>query len=332
MDKVLDQDEIDALMKGMNSGDVDTSPKEEAPPAAVTPYSFGTHERVVRGRMGALDIIHDRFSKLLAVTLSRTLHCPADVAVKNIETVKFGVLVSRLPLPSSLTVFKIEPLRGHALLAMDASLVYLLTDHYFGGSAQTHVKPEGRDFTPVQQRILRNVAGLALQDFEKAWKGAHPVRPEIVRIESNPQFAMVVTGSELATVITLRLEVGDASKDFFLCYPYSMLEPIKEKLYAGFISDQFEGDQHWPARLREEVHYCPLEVSIDLGEAFIRVEDLMHFAPGDVVVLGTSPGDPLAVSVEGIPKFHGRAGTMKGQKALQVIAAIKAGDPASTIR
>lgn len=325
MDKVLDQDEIDALMKGMASGDVDTLPKEASPPAAVAPYSFGAHERVVRGRMAALDIIHDRFVKLLAVTLSRTLHRPLDLAIKNIETVKFGVLVSRLPLPSSLTVFKLEPLRGHALLAMDASLVYLLTDHYFGGSAQTHVKPEGRDFTPMQQRIIRNVAGLALQDFEKAWKGAHSLKPEIVRIESNPQFAMVVTGSELATVITLRLEMGDVSKDFFLCYPYSMLEPIKEKLYAGFISDQFEIDQHWTVRFREEIHHCPLELSIELGQASIRVDDLMHFSPGDVVVLDSSPGDPLVVSVEGIPKFQGRAGIVKGQKALQVVSTMKVG-------
>lgn len=326
MDKVLSQEEIDALMKGMDSGAVDTAPKEELPASGVTTYNFGTHERVVRGRMAALDIIHDRFIKLLAVTLSRTLHRPVDITIKTIETVKFGALVSRLPLPSSLIVFKMEPLRGHALLAMDASMVYLLTDHYFGGSAQTHVKPEGRDFTPIQQRIIRNVANLALLDFEKAWKGAHPVTPEIVRIESNPQFAMVVTGSELATVIILHLELGDHGHDFFLCYPYSMLEPIKEKLYAGFISDQFEVDQHWSVRFREEIHYCSLEVSAELGQAAIQVEDLMNLSPGDVILLDSSAGDPLVGFVEGIPKFQGMAGVLKGQQAVQVMSLIKVGD------
>jgi len=324
MDKILEQDEIDALMKGMAGGDVDTSPREESPASGIQPYSFGAHERVVRGRMGALEIIHDRLAKLLAVTLSRIMRRIVDVEVKNIATVKFGVLVNTMPLPSSLTVFKMEPLRGHALLVMDASLVYLMTDHYFGGSAQTHVKSEGRDFTPVQQRVIRTITGLTMQDLEKAWKGVQAITPETVRVESNPQFAMVITGSELATVITLRLGLGDASKEFVICYPYSMLEPIKEKLYAGFVSDQFEIAQHWPTRLREELHYCPLNLTIDMGQASLRVEDLMHFSPGDVVLLNTYPGDPLVVSVEGIPKLQARVGVMKGQKALQVVSMITA--------
>jgi flagellar motor switch protein FliM len=325
-EKILSQDEIDALLKGVATGEVETAPKDQAAPPGISAFNFAGQDRVVRGRMAALDIIHDRFIKLLTATFTRTIHRPVDISLVSTEIVKFGNMLNRLPLPSSLIVFKMDPLRGNALLAMDAALVYLLTDHYFGGSGQTHVKPEGRDFTRIQQRIVRNMAELALQDLEKAWKGAHAIKPEILRIESNPQFAMVITASELALVVTLRLEIGDATRDFFLCYPYSMLEPIKEKLYAGFMSDSYEVDQHWALRFREEIQHCLTEVSVELGQAVIHVEDLMNFALGDVVLLDKSYGDPVLASIEGIPKFTGMPGVVKGQQALQVVSVIQPGD------
>lgn len=325
-DKVLNQDEIDALLKGVAAGEVETGPKDTVPPAGITAFNFAGQDRVVRARMAALDIIHDRFVKLVTVSFSQALHKSIDVTIQGTEIVKFGNVVSKLPLPSSLVVFKMDPLRGNALLAMDAALVYLLTDHYFGGTGQTPVKPEGQDFTNIQQRIIRTMSGLALRDLEKAWKGAHALKTEILRVESNPQFAMVITALELAMVVTLRLEIGDVNHDFFLCYPYSMLEPIKEKLYAGFMSDQFAVDQHWAIRLREEVQHCRIEMTVELGQATIHVEDLMNFATGDVILLDKSHGDRVVASIEGIPKFKGVPGIVKGQQALQVTSMIKPED------
>ena len=326
-EKILNQDEIDALLKGVVTGEVEAAPKEPQTPAAIMAFNFSGHDRVVRGRMAALDIVHDRFIKLLTATFTRSLHRSVDIRLQATEIVKFGTLMDRLPLPSSLVIFKMDPLVGNGLWAMDASLVYLLTDYYFGGGGQTHVKPEGRDFTPIQLRLIRNIGGLALQDLEKAWKGAHPVKAEILRVESNPEFAMVITARELAVVATLQLEIGDVSKEFFLCYPYSMLEPIKEKLCAGFMNNQQDVNQHWAIRLREEIQHCPLEIAVELGQATIHVEDLMGFATGDVVLLDKNFGDPVMASIEGLSKFRGLLGVVKGQQALQVVSVIKSGDP-----
>jgi len=326
-EKILNQEEIDALLKGVVTGAVETAPKEPQTPGAITAFNFSGQDRVVRGRMAALDIIHDRFTKLLTATFSRSLHRSIDISIKATEIVKFGTLIDRLPLPSSLVIFKMDPLVGNGLWAMDASLVYLLTDYYFGGGGQTHVKPEGRDFTPIQLRLIRNIGGLALLDLEKAWRGAYAIKAELLRVECNPEFAMVITARELAVVATLQLEIGDISKEFFLCYPYSMLEPIKDKLCAGFMSNQQDVNQHWAIRLREEMQYCPLEIAVELGQATIHVEDLMGFATGDVVLLDKSFGDPVVASIEGLSKFRGLLGVVKGQQALQVVSVIKSGDP-----
>ena len=129
-EKILSQEEIDALLKGVATGVVETAPKEAEAPEAVTAFNFSGQDRVVRGRMAALDIIHDRFIKLLTATFTRALHRSIDIRIHRTEIVKFGTVMNQLPLPSSLVIFKMDPLRGNALLAMDAALVYLLAERF----------------------------------------------------------------------------------------------------------------------------------------------------------------------------------------------------------
>jgi flagellar motor switch protein FliM len=317
MDKILSQDEVDALLRGVVSGDVDTEPKEEDA-GGIRAYDLANQERILRGRMPTLDMIHDRFLRLQSISWAGILRKTIEFSIVGSQIMKFGELVKKFPLPCSLNVFHVEPLRGHGLFVMDALLVYLIVDHFFGGSGQTHVKPEGRDFTQIQQRIVRVIVSAALADLAKAWQPILPVKVQHVRSESNPQFAMVVSVSELVIAVTLRVHIGETARDLYLAYPYGMLEPIKEKLYSGFFSDHMESDLGWSSRFKEEIRDCPVELSVQLGKATVRVRDVLNFAPGDVLVLEESPDDPLQGFVEGLPKFFGTAGVMKGNQAYRV--------------
>jgi flagellar motor switch protein FliM len=324
-EKILTQEEIDALLKGVAGGQVETTPKDAMAAGGITSFNFAGHERVIRGRMAALDAIHDRFCKLFNVTVSRAMHRPVGISVQGKEIQKFGNLLSRLALPSFLILFKMDPLRGTALLAMDASFVYPLTDHYFGGNGQVQAMPESRDFTHIQQRVIRNIGGLAIRDLEKAWKPTHSIKTEILRVETDPQNPLGMTTTDLAVVTTLRLQMSETTADFFICYPYALLEPIKERLSAGYISNNPEADQQWTARFLEEIQLCSMEMSVELGRATIHVQDLMNFTPGDVILLDKGQGDPVLASIEGLPKFTGIPGIVKGQQALQIVSVLKPG-------
>ena len=133
--------------------------------------------------------------------------------------IKFGEFLKKVPVPSSLNVFHMAPLRGSALFVMDAFLVYLIVDYFFGGKGQTHVKPEGRDFTPVQLRIIKKLLLQSLVDLGKAWHAVVPINVEYVRSESNPQFAMVVTSSEIVVVVTLQVILGETARELYIVYP-----------------------------------------------------------------------------------------------------------------
>lgn len=319
MEKILSQDEIDALLKGVVSGEVDTAPKEDTPAAGgVKQYDLLNQERIIRGRMPTLELINDRFIRRQSAAWTSMLREAIDFVVVGTQVIKFGEFLKKVPMPSSLNVFHMHPLRGNALFVMDAFLVYLIVDYFFGGKGQTHVKPEGRDFTSVQLRIIKKLLLNTLGDLEKAWHAVLPVKVEYVRSESNPQFAMVVTVSEIVVVVTLQVIMGETTRDLFIVYPYAMVEPMKEKLYSGLVSDQVEQDGSWTSRFREKLQECTLGITVRLGTTTVKVRDVLNFSPGDVILLDQRPGDPLDCYIEGYHKFQGSPGVYKGNHACRV--------------
>lgn len=305
MEKILSQDEVDALLRGVSGGDIETAPDPEEPAEGPVPYDLGNQEWIVRGRMPTLDIIHQQFARLFRMALGDALRKPVEVTVTNQAVMKFGDFIKRLPLPAFLTILSMEPLRGFALLATDAATVYLLVDHFFGGFGQTHVKPEGQDFTLIEQRVMTRVTNMALQNLEKAWEPVHQVDIKGVRSEMNPQLAAIVIPSEIVIVITIGIELGDAVGDIHLCLPYAMLEPLREKLQTSFQSDLYEIDVGWVQRFCARVQEATVTMTVHLGSTSISVEDLLHFSAGDVVVLEQAANLPLLATVEGTPKFLG---------------------------
>jgi len=318
MDKILSQDEVDALLRGVTGGEVETTPDPEEPTEGPVPYDLGNQEWIVRGRMPTLDIIHQQFARLFRMAIGDALRKPVEVTVTNQAVMKFGDFIKRLPLPAYLTIVSMEPLRGFALMATDAATVYLLVDHFFGGSGQTHVKPEGQDFTLIEQRVMTRVTAMALSNLEKAWEPVHQVEICGVRSEMNPQLAAIVIPSEIVIVITVGIELGDAVGDMHLCMPYAMLEPLREKLQTSFQSDLYEVDQSWVSRFCARVQEAPVTMTVQLGSTQISLEDLMNFSVGDVVVLEQSTGQPLLAVVEGTPKFLGYGVKLNGMQHFKV--------------
>ncbi len=324
MEKILSQDEVDALLRGVSGGEVEEeTPEVEEPTDGPVPYDLGNQEWIVRGRMPTLDVIHQQFSRLFRISLGEVLRKTIEVTVTNQSVLKFSEFTRRLPVPAYLQIVSLEPLRGYAMAATDAATVYLLVDHFFGGMGQTHVKPEGQDFTLIEQRIMRKVMLMGLANLEKAWEPVHKVSIKAVRAEMNPQLASIVLPSDIVIVVTIGIELGDAVGDLHLCIPYAMLEPLRERLQVSFQSDFYEVDQGWVRRFSEGIRETSVTMSVHLGSTKISVEDLMNFSAGDVIVLEQATDEPLIGTIEGIPKFHGFPGVTKASQSFQISSMIE---------
>ncbi len=322
MDKILNQEEIDALLKGIEGGKVEVTPepKEES---KVSPYDFTNQDRIIRGRMATLDVINDLFIRLLRTPLSVTLRKNVDIVHgKNLLT-KYGEFTRTLPLPCSIQVFKMNPLRGHALLILDPKLVFSFVDIFLGGTGRTNFRIEGRDFTHIESKLIQKVVNIIFVELEKVWNSVHPLSFQYVRSEVNPQFASIVPPTDLVLTISFNLEVEQITGFVTLCIPYFTLEPIKGKLYSVYQTEQMELDQNWIARLSEGLKFTEVEVVVEFAKAVVTSQKLLGLRAGDILPLGKELSEPLTAKIQGVPKFLGRAGIYGSSKAFQIEGTLK---------
>ncbi len=268
--------------------------------------------------MPVMEIINDRFARLASNAIANSMRKKVDVNPISIDMSKFGDFMRSLPVPTSINIFKMDPLRGNALVVVDTRLVFALVENFFGG-AGSQPKVEGREFTPIEQVIIARIVNILLTTMEEAWQPVHPVKIELVRSEINPQFATIVPPSDVVVVVSFEIELETSIGSLIVALPYATIEPIRSKLYASFQSERLEVDHAWIGRFKERLLETPVEVVVELGKTAISGRQLMSLKPGDVLLLDTDVDDLLKAEVQGVRKFFGQPGFVKGNRAFQVI-------------
>lgn len=323
MGQVLSEGEVDALLKGVSEGEVQTESDQPEEVTGVTPYDLTSQEKIIAGRLPTLDIINQMFSRLFRQTFSGMLRKAAEVNAVSTDTVKFGEFLRSLPSPASLHIFRMEPLRGHGLMIVESKLVTAVVDTVFGGTSLKEEPIQGRDFSAIELRMTKNVVLSALEDLEKAWKPVHAVTTSYIRSEVNPQFAAIVPPTDIVLVIVFEIDLETTSGSITICLPYAAIEPIMAKLKAQFQSEEQEVDRVWVSRLRTETLQTEVEIVAELGVADITPDQLVQLKVGDTIMLGNDVTDPLFVKVEKMPKLKGFPGVSRGLKAIQVTEIIE---------
>ena len=319
---LLSQDEIDALLHGVDSGKVTTT--DDAPaPGEARPYDFATQDRIVRGRLPTLEMINERFARLFRTSLFNMLRRTPEVAVAPVKMQKFSEYVHSLHVPTNLNLVQVKPLRGTALLIFNPDLVYLVIDNLFGGHGQFHARVEGRDFTQTEQRIIQRMLAVVFEDLEKAWAPVHEIKLEYVRSEMNTQFANIATPNEVVVVTTFNIELGSAGGEFHICMPYSMIEPIRDVLCSALQGEQMDVDQRWVKLLSKQVQAADVELVVNLGRAELTLQQVLNMTPGDVISLDVA--QPLVAEIDCVPVMECKCGVFNGQYALQVQRLLKTG-------
>ncbi|MCX7817086.1 MAG: flagellar motor switch protein FliM [Syntrophales bacterium] len=315
MSKILTQEEVDALLRGITDGEIETE-VEIPEQSGVIPYDLTSQDRIIRGRMPTLEMVNDKFARQFRTTLSSLLRKVASVGTISIEVMKFGEFLKTLPVPTSLHLFRMEPFRATGLFVVEAKLIFMLIDILFGGDGRNTYRVEGREFTAIENNIIRRVVISALSDMEKTWKNLADVSFTYQHSEMNPQFAQIASRTDLVIVINFEIEVEYSTGIMTLCIPYAALEPIKEKLHSGLQSEHLEVDNSIMERFKKHLMRTEVELIVELGSTQINAGDVVQLQKGDVIQLDQSASDPLVIYVEGVKKFLGFAGVYKGNQAV----------------
>jgi len=318
VNQVLSQEEVDALLQSMVAGEIATETDRGPGEAAVPAFDFTSQERLIRGRMPALEVINEHFARAFRVSLSTNLRRTVDIQTGLVQMLKFAEFFQSLTLPASLHIFQMTPLRGQCLLAVDSQLVFALVECFLGGRGQTRFRMEGRDFTAIERRLINKVAVLAVQDLEKAWGPVHPLSMNISRVEINPLLVGIAAPHDLMVITQFQVEMEQAGGVLTLCLPHATLEPIKAKLHSGFQSEQLEPDRLWSSRISEQLREVAVNLVVELASTHLPARDILDLGVGDIITFNKKVSDPLMARVEGVPKLVGHAGLAGEIKAFKV--------------
>jgi len=321
-DDILSQEEVDALLRGVTGESEEAA--SDSGEAGVRAYDIGRQERIVRGRMPTLEIINERFARNFRLGLFNLIRRTAEISVGPVTVIKYSEFVRNLIVPTNLNMVHMPPLRGTSLFVFDPNFVFLVVDNLFGGDGRYHMRVEGRDFTPTEQRIIRKLLDVAFEEMQKAWESIFPVKFEYVRSEMNTQFANIATPTEVVVVNTFNIELGSGGGDFHVCMPYSMIEPIRDQLTSTMQADRAEADERWVHQMSLQVQDAEVELVANLGHSHVTLRQIMGLKQGDVISLEVP--EAVVAQVDGVPLFKCHYGQKNGQLALKIDRVLQGDD------
>ena len=313
--QILSQDEVDALLQGI-TGESQKLEQQQESAGGVREYNLANQERIVRGRMPTLEIINERFARNVRIGLFNLIRRSPEVSIGGTKVQKYSTFLREIVVPTNFNIVSVKPLRGTGLVVCEPSLVFATIDALFGGSGKFHTRIEGRDFSATEQRVITRLVETIGAEFKRACAGIYPIELEYQRSEMQPQFANIATPSEIVVSTAFTLEIGDVTGAIHFCFPYAMLEPIRDTLYSTVQGDAVEPDKRWVNLLKSQIQDAEVELVVELATARATVEQLLGFRPGDFVELDMEP--VIQAKVDGVPVFDCQYGVNDGHYAIKI--------------
>ena len=313
---ILSQDEVDALLNGMGGDDIETEAEPSEEDGSAREYDFGNEDRIIRGRMPTLEMINERFGRYLRISLFNMLRRSAEISVSGVQVMKFSEYIHTLFVPTSLNIIHMHPLRGSGLIVFEPKLVFSILDNYFGGEGRFQARIEGREFTATELRVINMVLHLCFKDLTEAWSPVMQMEFEFVTHEVNPQFANVVSPSEVVVISTFHIEIDGGGGDIHITLPYSMIEPIRELLDTGIQSDSSADDGRWKRSMKEEVLQAEVSLSAEFTQIEMTLKKILALKEGDILPIKMPK--TVVTKAEGVPMFNSTFGEHKGKTALKI--------------
>jgi flagellar motor switch protein FliM len=329
MDAMLSQEEVDLLLKGVTNEPDEIPDQKNEFPDGVRPYNLATQERIVRGRMPTLEMINDRFNRLLKQEMFALLRRNVEISRQMLTITKYGDFIRSLVVPSNFNLIFVNPLVGQALIVLDPSLVFMCVDTLFGGDGRFTMRIEGRDFTETEQRIIQRIIDIIFDCYTKCWEPVYPVEFVYQRSEMHTQFVNIATPNEPVITASFMLDAGEAGGGkMHICFPYTMLEPLREILTSSMQGESISGSNRWMHQLSHEIQAAELEMVVDLGSVRLRMDDIVKMKLGDIIPFEVP--ETVIAKINGVPVSECSFGTMNGHRALRIKNMLSINDTEAT--
>ena len=323
MSEVLSQDEIDNLLKALNSGEIDGEELKNDNEKPVKDYDFKRPAKFSKEHLRTLEIIFEHYGRLLSTNLPVYLRKTAQVTIMNSEALTFSEFTNSLPNPVVLGIVNFLPLNGSVMIELASNLAFAIIDRMLGGAGEPLEK--SRDFSEIELSILEKVMVICIKLLRDPWRNVVELNPVLERVETNPQFAQIIAPTEMISIVTLNLKIGDVEGLMNICLPFFTLESIMDKLNTKFwfstMQNTDEEDYH--GYIEDIVRHVDIPIKAVLGHSTIMVNDFVNLQVGDVIRLDSKVAEELNIYVGNIRKFTALPGEINDSYAVRVTSIIE---------
>ena len=323
MGEVLSQEEIDNLLQALSTGEIDAEQIQDSDEKQVKDYDFKRPAKFSKEHLRTLEIIFEHYGRLLSTNLPVYLRKNVQVSVNSSETVTFSEFTNALSNPVILSILNFNPLVGSIIIELSPNLGFAIIDRMLGGQGEPLERT--RDFSEIEMTILEKIMVICMQLLREPWKNVVEISPILERIETNPQFAQIISPSDMIAIVTLNIKIGEVAGLMNICLPYFTLENIMDKLNTKywFSTMQDSNDEDYQEHIEYLIKRVEIPVKAILGNSSISVEDFMNLQLGDIIRLDSSVDSELTVYVGNIKKFTAVPGSSKDKYAVQVTSVIR---------
>ena len=323
MPDVLSQDEIDNLLKALSSGELDVEEMKGTDEKQVKNYDFARPSKFSKEHLRTLEIIFEHFGRLLATNLPAYLRKSVNVDIVNSEVVIYSEFSNALSNPVLLGVVSMKPLAGNMVMEMASTLGFAIVDILLAGTGTALDKE--RDFSEIELTIIERIFSICVNLLKEPWENVIKVTPRLERIETNSQFAQIISPTETIAIITINLKIGDVEGLMNVCLPYTLLEPVMDKLNTKFwFSNMQEKDPTMYGEVIENViSKTKVPIKAILGESKVNVSDFVNLQIGDIIKIDKKVDQELDVYVGNIKKFNALPGYFEDKYAVRITDVIR---------
>ncbi len=325
MSEVLSQSEIDNLLAAFSTGELDVEQMQEKEERHVKDYDFKRPAKFSKEHLRTLEIIYEHYGRLVSTNLPVYLRRNVQINVASAETVTFSEFTNALSTPSILGIVSFAPLAGNIIIELSTNIGFAMIDRMLGGYGEPLDK--ARDFSEIERSIIEKMLVLCMQLMRDPWKNVVEINPMMDRIETNPQFAQIISPSDMIAIVTLNIKIGEVDGLMNICLPYFTLEDIMDKLNTKYwFSIMQETNEDYDEYIEILLSRAEVPIKTILGRSIISVNDFIGLQRGDIIKLDTKTDSELDVFVGNIKKFTALPGSSKDKYAVRVTSVVREGD------
>ncbi len=326
MGDVLSQKEIDDLLKAFSTGELDADEFKESKDVVVKNYDFSRPSKFSKEHLRTLEIIFEHFGRLLSTHFPAYIRVNAQIEVVNSEAIVYAEFTNALSNPVLLGMVEFAPLDGNVIIELQDTIGFAIVDRMLGGPGLPMDKT--RNFTEIELVILERIFTMITNQLAEPWANVVDLDPRFSRIETNSQFAQVISPNEMVALITMSIKIGSVEGMMNVCIPYAVVEPVIERLNTKYWYSTMEehGDESYKDFVEASIAKARIPLKVLLGKSVISVNDYINLTKGDTIILDKKVSDELDVYVGNIFKFTGMPGTSSDTYAIKISSVIREGE------